>query len=49
VAEPCLVVNELSDRSDGSVGLWVGNGSGGYFDNLHVTREAVSTDQGVKP
>ena len=35
---PCLVVNELSDRTEGSVGLWVGEGSGGYFANLRVTR-----------
>lgn len=33
---PCLVVNELGDLSHGSVGLWVGEGSGGYFANLHV-------------
>lgn len=37
-AEPSLVVNELSDRSHGSVGLWVGEGSGGYFANLRVMR-----------
>jgi hypothetical protein len=36
--EPCLVVKELSDRSHGSVGVWVGEGSGGYFANLRVTR-----------
>lgn len=36
-AEPCLVVNELSDRSHGSLGVWVGEGSGGYFANLRVT------------
>ena len=35
---PCLVVNELSDRTEGSVGLWVGEGSGGHFANLRVTR-----------
>jgi len=35
---PCLVVNELSDRTDGSIGLWVGEGSGGHFANLRVTR-----------
>ena len=34
---PCLVVNELSDRARGSLGLWVGEGSGGYFANLQVT------------
>lgn len=35
---PSLTVKELSDRSDGSVGLWVGEGSGGHFANLRVTR-----------
>ncbi|MDQ2711556.1 MAG: hypothetical protein M3Y24_04850 [Acidobacteriota bacterium] len=35
---PCLVVKELSDRVHGSVGLWLGEGSGEYFANLHVTR-----------
>ena len=37
-AAPCLVVKELSDRSKGSLGLWVGEGSGGHFANLRVTR-----------
>lgn len=35
---PSLVVRELSDRTGGSVGVWVGNGSGGDFANLRVTR-----------
>jgi hypothetical protein len=35
---PCLVVKELSDRANGSLGLWVGEGSGGHFANLRVTR-----------
>ena len=35
---PALVANELSDRARGSVGLWVGEGSGGHFANLRVTR-----------
>jgi len=35
---PCLVVKELSDRTHGSFGLWVGEGSGGYFANLRVVR-----------
>jgi hypothetical protein len=35
---PSLTVKELSDRSDGSVGLWVGEGSGGHFANLRITR-----------
>ena len=36
--EPCLVIDELSDRSHGSVGVWVGEGSPGYFANLTATR-----------
>ena len=32
--EPCLVVNELSDRIGGRVGLWMGNGSDGSFAEL---------------
>lgn len=36
--EPCLVVDELSNRTRGSIGLWVGEGSGGYFANLRATR-----------
>jgi hypothetical protein len=40
-AEPCLVVEELSPRTHGSVGVWVGNGSGGYFANLRVERGAA--------
>jgi hypothetical protein len=35
---PCLAVKELSARAHGSLGVWVGNGSGGYFANLRVTR-----------
>jgi hypothetical protein len=35
---PCLVVKELSDRARGSIGLWVGEGSGGHFANLRVVR-----------
>lgn len=35
---PCLTVKELSERERGSVGLWVGEGSGGYFAGLRVTR-----------
>src|SRR5436189_262051 len=38
--EPSLVVNELSDRTRGSIGLWVGEGSGGHFANLRVTKKA---------
>jgi hypothetical protein len=35
--EPNLIVQELSDRSGGWVGLWVGNGSGGAFANLKIS------------
>jgi hypothetical protein len=35
--EPSLVVEELSDRKDGLIGLWVGEGSGGAFANLKIT------------
>jgi hypothetical protein len=34
--EPCLVVDQLSDRKKGLIGLWVGNTSGGDFANLKV-------------
>jgi hypothetical protein len=34
--EPSLVVNQLSDRRKGLVGLWVGNNSGGDFANLTI-------------
>ena len=36
--EPCLVVDELSERTHGAIGVWVGEGSGGAFANLRVTR-----------
>jgi hypothetical protein len=35
--EPTLVVDQLSDRRKGSVGLWVGNGSSGDFANVKIT------------
>ncbi len=35
--EPCLVVDQLSDRKKGLVGLWVGNGSSGDFANFKIT------------
>jgi hypothetical protein len=35
--EPSLVVEELSDRTGGGIGLWVGPGQGGYFANLTIT------------
>jgi hypothetical protein len=34
--EPSLVVNQLSDRKKGLVGLWVGNTSGGDFANFKI-------------
>ena len=34
--EPSLVVEELSDRMGGGIGLWVGPGQGGYFANLTI-------------
>jgi hypothetical protein len=35
-AEPCLVVDQLSDRKKGLVGFWVGNSSGGDFANIKI-------------
>lgn len=35
-SEPCLVVNELTDRIGGRVGLWMGNGSDGDFAELVI-------------
>jgi hypothetical protein len=34
--QPSLVVNQLSDRRKGLVGLWVGKNSGGDFANLII-------------
>ena len=34
--EPSLVVDQLSDRKKGLIGLWVGNNSGGDFANLNI-------------
>jgi hypothetical protein len=34
--EPCLVVDQLSDRRKGLIGLWVGNTSGGDFAKLKI-------------
>jgi len=34
--EPSLVVNQLSDRKKGLVGLWVGNNSGGDFADFRI-------------
>lgn len=42
--EPCLVVTELSDRTGGRIGLWMGNNSDGTFSNLSVTRAREPED-----
>ena len=34
--EPCLVVTRLNVRTNGLVGLWVGNNSGGDFADLKI-------------
>ena len=34
--EPCLTINQLSDRKKGLVGIWVGNTSGGDFANFKI-------------
>lgn len=36
--KPTLTVDELSNRSGGAVGIWVGESSGGHFANLVLTR-----------
>lgn len=36
--EPCLVVKTLNDRKKGKIGLWMGNGSDGYFSNLKIIK-----------
>jgi hypothetical protein len=33
---PALTVELLNDRLKGKVGLWVGNGSDGWFRNLRI-------------
>jgi hypothetical protein len=35
---PSLSVESLSARKNGRIGLWVGNGSDGWFANLKITR-----------
>lgn len=37
--QPCLVVNELSERKAGWIGLWVGNYSDGAFANLKISEK----------
>ena len=34
--EPCLTIDQLSDRKKGLVGIWVGNTSGGDFANIKI-------------
>ena len=34
--KPSPVVDELSDRESGGIGLWVGPGQGGYFSDLKI-------------
>ena len=36
--QPCLAIEKLNDRKSGLIGLWVGDGSGGDFANLKMTR-----------
>jgi hypothetical protein len=36
--QPSLVVTQLSNRSKGKLGYWVGNNSGGDFANLRLER-----------
>ena len=35
----CLSVDQLNDRKEGRIGLWVGNNSGGDFANLVITNK----------
>lgn len=35
--EPTLEAEQISDRKQGKVGFWVGNGSEGWFRNLEIT------------
>jgi len=34
--QPSLEIKQISDRKQGKVGLWVGNGSEGWFKNLKI-------------
>ncbi len=36
-SSPSLEIEQISNRKQGNFGLWVGNGSDGYFKNLQVT------------
>jgi hypothetical protein len=46
--EPCLVVEQLSQRKSGWVGFWVGNGSVGEFANLKITQSKPASN-GTQP
>jgi hypothetical protein len=37
-SQPSLTVEKLSKQTNGSLGFWVGNGSGGDFANIRITR-----------
>jgi hypothetical protein len=39
-AEPSLEIDQISTRKEGKVGLWVGNGSEGWFRNLKIDRNS---------
>ncbi|MFC1661955.1 hypothetical protein ACFL3S_10995 [Gemmatimonadota bacterium] len=45
-AEPCLVVEELTDRRGGRIGLWMGNNSDGTFADLEVRSSGVGSGAG---
>jgi hypothetical protein len=38
---PTLLVTALSERRDGRIGLWVGNGSAGDFANLTIVPRKI--------
>ena len=38
-SQPSLTVEKLSKQTNGSVGFWVGNGSGGDFSNIKITNQ----------
>jgi hypothetical protein len=42
--EPSLVVNELTDRTGGRIGLWMGNGSDGSFADLVIRPSGSSRE-----
>jgi len=42
--EPCLVVNELTDRTGGRIGLWMGNNSDGSFADLVIRPSGSSRE-----